>query len=175
MLSPQPACSHIFWSCCCLLVGQLKSGNTQAGLGVCIPAGLSTPPVAQTHQVHAFLFTHSAHCETLSISYGSSGIIFSAALSIVSNDFTHETIHKVHVTLSHWVSTWASGSMEYVHIKTCIFSFSAGVTDEFVAVGETGGGIFNGEKRVLYYADALTEIAFVVPSLSDSSGKHRSL
>lgn len=43
--------------------------------------------------------------------------------------------------------------------------------DEFVAVGETGGGIFNGEKRVLYYADALTEIAFVVPSLSDSSAE----
>lgn len=43
--------------------------------------------------------------------------------------------------------------------------------DEVVSVGETGGGIFNGEKRVLYYADALTEIAFVVPSLSDSSGK----
>lgn len=40
-----------------------------------------------------------------------------------------------------------------------------------MAVGDTGGGIFNGEKRVLYYADALTEIAFVVPSLSDSSGK----
>ncbi|XP_060724186.1 ral GTPase-activating protein subunit beta isoform X4 [Tachysurus vachellii] len=43
--------------------------------------------------------------------------------------------------------------------------------DEFVAVGETGGGIFNGEKRVLYYADALTEIAFVVPSLTDSSAE----
>uniref|UniRef100_A0A8C7TY46 Ral GTPase-activating protein subunit beta n=1 Tax=Oncorhynchus mykiss TaxID=8022 RepID=A0A8C7TY46_ONCMY len=35
---------------------------------------------------------------------------------------------------------------------------------------DTGGGVFNGEKRVLYYADALTEIAFVVPSLTDSSG-----
>uniref|UniRef100_A0A8C7TW98 Ral GTPase-activating protein subunit beta n=1 Tax=Oncorhynchus mykiss TaxID=8022 RepID=A0A8C7TW98_ONCMY len=34
---------------------------------------------------------------------------------------------------------------------------------------DTGGGVFNGEKRVLYYADALTEIAFVVPSLTDSS------
>uniref|UniRef100_A0A3B4CJR6 Ral GTPase-activating protein subunit beta n=1 Tax=Pygocentrus nattereri TaxID=42514 RepID=A0A3B4CJR6_PYGNA len=46
--------------------------------------------------------------------------------------------------------------------------------DECVAVGDTGVGIFNGEKRVLYYADALTEIAFVVPSLSDSSdsGSH---
>ncbi|XP_066520309.1 ral GTPase-activating protein subunit beta isoform X3 [Hoplias malabaricus] len=43
--------------------------------------------------------------------------------------------------------------------------------DECVAVGDTGGGIFNGEKRVLYYADALTEIAFVVPSLSDSSAE----
>uniref|UniRef100_A0A673W0J1 Ral GTPase-activating protein subunit beta n=1 Tax=Salmo trutta TaxID=8032 RepID=A0A673W0J1_SALTR len=32
---------------------------------------------------------------------------------------------------------------------------------------DTGGGVFNGEKRVLYYADALTEIAFVVPSLTD--------
>uniref|UniRef100_A0A673W0G4 Ral GTPase-activating protein subunit beta n=1 Tax=Salmo trutta TaxID=8032 RepID=A0A673W0G4_SALTR len=35
---------------------------------------------------------------------------------------------------------------------------------------DTGGGVFNGEKRVLYYADALTEIAFVVPSLTDCSG-----
>ncbi|XP_062853545.1 ral GTPase-activating protein subunit beta isoform X2 [Trichomycterus rosablanca] len=43
--------------------------------------------------------------------------------------------------------------------------------DELVSVGETGGGIFNGEKMVLYYADALTEIAFVVPSLSDSSAE----
>ncbi|XP_036427095.1 ral GTPase-activating protein subunit beta isoform X3 [Colossoma macropomum] len=43
--------------------------------------------------------------------------------------------------------------------------------DECVAVGDTGVGIFNGEKRVLYYADALTEIAFVVPSLSDSSAE----
>lgn len=39
-----------------------------------------------------------------------------------------------------------------------------------VTLGDTGGGVFNGEKRVLYYADALTEIAFVVPSLTESSG-----
>lgn len=32
--------------------------------------------------------------------------------------------------------------------------------------------MFNGEKKVLYYADALTEIAFVVPSLSESSGQY---
>ncbi|XP_051986112.1 ral GTPase-activating protein subunit beta-like isoform X6 [Xyrauchen texanus] len=41
--------------------------------------------------------------------------------------------------------------------------------DDCVTVGDTGGGVFNGEKSVLYYADALTEIAFVVPSLTDSS------
>ncbi|XP_051568992.1 ral GTPase-activating protein subunit beta-like isoform X7 [Myxocyprinus asiaticus] len=43
--------------------------------------------------------------------------------------------------------------------------------DECVTVGDTGGGVFNGEKHVLYYADALTEIAFVVPSLTDSSAE----
>uniref|UniRef100_A0A8C7F0E6 Ral GTPase-activating protein subunit beta n=1 Tax=Oncorhynchus kisutch TaxID=8019 RepID=A0A8C7F0E6_ONCKI len=41
--------------------------------------------------------------------------------------------------------------------------------DDTITLGDTGGGVFNGEKRVLYYADALTEIAFVVPSLTDSS------
>ncbi|XP_018581458.1 ral GTPase-activating protein subunit beta isoform X5 [Scleropages formosus] len=40
---------------------------------------------------------------------------------------------------------------------------------EAVPLGDTGGSIFNGEKRILYYADALTEIAFVIPSLMDSS------
>ncbi|XP_053309404.1 ral GTPase-activating protein subunit beta isoform X1 [Spea bombifrons] len=34
---------------------------------------------------------------------------------------------------------------------------------------DSGGSVFNGEKKVLYYADALTEIAFVVPSPMDSS------
>lgn len=32
--------------------------------------------------------------------------------------------------------------------------------------------MFNGEKKVLYYADALTEIAFVVPSLTENSGQY---
>ncbi|XP_053568269.1 ral GTPase-activating protein subunit beta isoform X3 [Bombina bombina] len=36
---------------------------------------------------------------------------------------------------------------------------------------DTGGSIFNGEKKVLYYADALTEIAFVVPSTVDYMGE----
>ena len=31
--------------------------------------------------------------------------------------------------------------------------------------------MFNGERKVLYYADALTEIAFVVPSLTENSGQ----
>uniref|UniRef100_A0A4W5RFI6 Ral GTPase-activating protein subunit beta n=1 Tax=Hucho hucho TaxID=62062 RepID=A0A4W5RFI6_9TELE len=43
--------------------------------------------------------------------------------------------------------------------------------DDTITLGDTGGGVFNGEKRVLYYADALTEIAFVVPSLIDSSAE----
>nr|XP_046167529.1 ral GTPase-activating protein subunit beta-like isoform X2 [Oncorhynchus gorbuscha] len=43
--------------------------------------------------------------------------------------------------------------------------------DDTITLGDTGGGVFNGEKRVLYYADALTEIAFVVPSLTDSSAE----
>ncbi|KAL0977874.1 hypothetical protein UPYG_G00162460 [Umbra pygmaea] len=43
--------------------------------------------------------------------------------------------------------------------------------EDTVSLGDTGGSIFNGERRVLYYADALTEIAFVVPSLTDSSAE----
>ncbi|XP_059508671.1 ral GTPase-activating protein subunit beta isoform X2 [Stegostoma tigrinum] len=41
--------------------------------------------------------------------------------------------------------------------------------EEVVVPDDTGGGIFNGEKKALYYADALTEIAFVVPSFMESS------
>ncbi|KAJ8369641.1 hypothetical protein SKAU_G00096690 [Synaphobranchus kaupii] len=41
--------------------------------------------------------------------------------------------------------------------------------EDAVALEDSGGGVFNGEKRVLYYADALTEIAFVVPTFTDSS------
>ncbi|XP_038552371.1 ral GTPase-activating protein subunit beta isoform X2 [Micropterus salmoides] len=35
-----------------------------------------------------------------------------------------------------------------------------------VVLGESGGGVFNGERFVLMYADALTEITFIVPSSS---------
>ncbi|KAM8946350.1 ral GTPase-activating protein subunit beta isoform 2-T2 [Pelodytes ibericus] len=40
--------------------------------------------------------------------------------------------------------------------------------EEAVSMEDTGGSVFSGEKKVLYYADALTEIAFVVPSAVDS-------
>ncbi|XP_062419956.1 ral GTPase-activating protein subunit beta [Pungitius pungitius] len=40
-------------------------------------------------------------------------------------------------------------------------------TSEFPAVlGDSGGGVFNGERFVLMYTDALTEILFIVPSSS---------
>lgn len=42
--------------------------------------------------------------------------------------------------------------------------------EEAATPEDTGGSVFNGEKKVLYYADALTEIAFVVPSLTENSG-----
>ncbi|XP_061428137.1 ral GTPase-activating protein subunit beta isoform X2 [Lethenteron reissneri] len=41
--------------------------------------------------------------------------------------------------------------------------------DEPVTTEGSGGGVFNGDRRVLYYADALTEVAFVVPSLPASA------
>uniref|UniRef100_A0A8C3AF95 Ral GTPase-activating protein subunit beta n=1 Tax=Cyclopterus lumpus TaxID=8103 RepID=A0A8C3AF95_CYCLU len=42
-------------------------------------------------------------------------------------------------------------------------------TQQTATPEDTGGSVFNGEKKVLYYADALTEIAFVVPSLTEHS------
>ncbi|XP_056898134.1 ral GTPase-activating protein subunit beta isoform X3 [Takifugu flavidus] len=42
-------------------------------------------------------------------------------------------------------------------------------TEEVSTFEDTGGSVFNGEKKVLYYADALTEIAFVIPSLTENS------
>ncbi|KAL1021288.1 hypothetical protein UPYG_G00011250 [Umbra pygmaea] len=54
-------------------------------------------------------------------------------------------------------------------LNSCSSEDESQQTDESVTPDTTGGSIFNGEKKVLYYADALTEIAFVVPSLTDSS------
>nr|XP_046241115.1 ral GTPase-activating protein subunit beta isoform X2 [Scatophagus argus] len=43
-------------------------------------------------------------------------------------------------------------------------------SSEFPAVlGDSGGGVFNGERFVLMYADALTEITFIVPSSSHTA------
>lgn len=56
--------------------------------------------------------------------------------------------------------------MEFI-LKNVIVSVEEASTPE-----DTGGSVFNGEKKVLYYADALTEIAFVVPSLTENSGQY---
>lgn len=45
------------------------------------------------------------------------------------------------------------------------------IIEEGSTFEDTGGSVFNGEKKVLYYADALTEIAFVIPSLTENSGQ----
>lgn len=49
----------------------------------------------------------------------------------------------------------------------CYFFVEEAATPE-----DAGASVFNGEKQVLYYADALTEIAFVVPSLTENSGEY---
>lgn len=43
--------------------------------------------------------------------------------------------------------------------------------EEVISSEDIGASIFNGQKKVLYYADALTEIAFVVPSPVESLSK----
>lgn len=45
------------------------------------------------------------------------------------------------------------------------------ISDELIISEDVGASIFNGQKKVLYYADALTEIAFVVPSPVESLSK----
>lgn len=44
-------------------------------------------------------------------------------------------------------------------------------SDEIISSEDVGASIFNGQRKVLYYADALTEIAFVVPSPLESLSK----
>ncbi|XP_066558893.1 ral GTPase-activating protein subunit beta isoform X5 [Amia ocellicauda] len=63
---------------------------------------------------------------------------------------------------------WTGNTFTSWSINTCNDSEGQN-QEETVTLEDTGGGVFNGEKKVLYYADALTEIAFVVPSLMDSS------
>ncbi|KAG7283496.1 hypothetical protein CRUP_035289 [Coryphaenoides rupestris] len=54
-------------------------------------------------------------------------------------------------------------------LNCCADGTDAQPQEEAASPEETGGSRFNGEKKVLYYADALTEIAFVVPSLTENS------
>uniref|UniRef100_A0A3Q3FK96 Ral GTPase-activating protein subunit beta n=1 Tax=Labrus bergylta TaxID=56723 RepID=A0A3Q3FK96_9LABR len=54
-------------------------------------------------------------------------------------------------------------------LNSCSDSNDIQQTEEAATPEDTGGSVFNGEKKVLYYADALTEIAFVVPSLTENS------
>ncbi|XP_032898019.1 ral GTPase-activating protein subunit beta isoform X7 [Amblyraja radiata] len=56
------------------------------------------------------------------------------------------------------------------HISTSwLINTTGGSEEDTLSPDDTGGGIFSGEKNALYYADALTEIAFVVPSFVESS------
>lgn len=57
-------------------------------------------------------------------------------------------------------------SCQWLNFYLVLFIIEEGSTFE-----DTGGSVFNGEKKVLYYADALTEIAFVIPSLTENSGE----
>ncbi|XP_031724676.1 ral GTPase-activating protein subunit beta isoform X1 [Anarrhichthys ocellatus] len=54
-------------------------------------------------------------------------------------------------------------------LNSCSDSNEIQQTEDAATPEDTGGSMFNGEKKVLYYADALTEIAFVVPSLTENS------
>ncbi|XP_042371129.1 ral GTPase-activating protein subunit beta-like [Plectropomus leopardus] len=57
-------------------------------------------------------------------------------------------------------------------LNSCSDSNDIQQTEDAATPEDTGGSVFNGEKKVLYYADALTEIAFVVPSLTENSGQY---
>ncbi|KAJ7395869.1 hypothetical protein BTVI_150755 [Pitangus sulphuratus] len=53
-------------------------------------------------------------------------------------------------------------------INSCNSDEEGPEQDDLVISEDVGASIFNGQKKVLYYADALTEIAFVVPSPVES-------
>lgn len=60
------------------------------------------------------------------------------------------------------------GCAQLSEVVICCFLF----VDEVTSSEDVGASIFNGQKKVLYYADALTEIAFVVPSPVESLSKN---
>ncbi|KAI1897030.1 hypothetical protein AGOR_G00078920 [Albula goreensis] len=53
-------------------------------------------------------------------------------------------------------------------LNSCEESKDQQPAEDAALLGDSGGAVFSGKRRVLYYADALTEIAFVVPSVTDS-------
>uniref|UniRef100_A0A672J2I9 Ral GTPase-activating protein subunit beta n=1 Tax=Salarias fasciatus TaxID=181472 RepID=A0A672J2I9_SALFA len=64
----------------------------------------------------------------------------------------------------HLDRSWSLNSYRQLVTESTFLPVEEAATPE-----DTGGSVFNGEKKVLYYADALTEIAFVVPSLTENS------
>ncbi|CAL9702539.1 unnamed protein product [Knipowitschia caucasica] len=54
-------------------------------------------------------------------------------------------------------------------LNSCADDNDVQQTEDATPPEDTGGSLFNGEKKVLYYADALTEMAFVVPSFTENS------
>lgn len=69
------------------------------------------------------------------------------------------------------VLSWHQPCMFGVNGSTFTFILFFLIIEEGSTFEDTGGSVFNGEKKVLYYADALTEIAFVIPSLTENSGQ----
>lgn len=63
-----------------------------------------------------------------------------------------------------------SGWTRVTEVIICFYVDFLFWLDEAASPEDTGGSVFNGEKKVLYYADALTEMAFVVPSQTETSG-----
>lgn len=74
---------------------------------------------------------------------------------------------EVFVDVLCWYTHYAWRSMVKLELFLSFFL----MIEEGSTFEDTGGSVFNGEKKVLYYADALTEIAFVIPSLTENSGQ----
>ena len=63
--------------------------------------------------------------------------------------------------------------MDYVSfiaitITKFLFCLSQLINIDTINLKTQGAGIFNGEEHILYYADATTEVAFIVPHLPPS-------
>ncbi|KAI3369588.1 hypothetical protein L3Q82_024498 [Scortum barcoo] len=67
---------------------------------------------------------------------------------------------------SHFLGFLASLGWPVAVGRQQVGGVSTNSSDFPVVLGDSGGGVFNGERFVLMYADALTEMTFIVPSLS---------